>query len=198
MTPRGSRRLLDEPLVSGLMLLAYALMLLGLIGAVLPVLPGSLLIWLGVLVWAWADGFTRVGWPTLVALGGIVILTWVNDRLLSVLATRKAGASWKTIAAALVGGLIGGLVLTGVVPVAGTLAGAALGAFAGIVLAELAQQRPWRQALRFGTGYCLGSLAAIFLSLILCLLMLAIFIWQAFLAPAGADALAQAGMLARG
>lgn len=180
------------------MLLAYALMLLGLIGAVLPVLPGSLLIWLGALVWAWADGFTRVGWPTLVALGGIVILTWVNDRLLSALATRKAGASWKTIAAALVGGLIGGLVLTSVVPVIGTLAGAALGAFIAIVLAEVLQQRPWQQALRFGTGYCLGALVAAFLNLILCLVMLAIFIWQAFLAPAGAEALVQAGMLARG
>lgn len=190
--------MLDGPLVSGLMLLAYALMLLGLIGAVLPVLPGSLLIWLGALVWAWADGFSRIGWPTLLALGGIVILTWVNDRLLSALATRKAGASWKTIAAALVGGLIGGLVLTGVVPVAGTLAGAALGAFIAIVLAEVLQQRPWQQALRFGTGYCLGSLAAIVLNLILCLLMLAIFIWQAFLAPAGVEALAQTGMLARG
>ncbi len=168
------------------MALAYALMLLGLIGAVLPVLPGSLLIWLGALVWAWADGFARIGWPTLVALGGIVILTWVNDRLLSALATRKAGASWKTIAAALAGGFVGGLALTGVAPVVGTLAGAALGAFIGIVLAELAQQRPWQQALRFGTGYCLGALAAAFLNLILCLLMLAIFIWQAFIAPGAA------------
>jgi len=189
---------LNETLTPLVMGLAYALMLLGLIGAILPVLPGSLLIWVGVLVWAWADGFSRIGWPTLLALGGIVLLTWVNDRLLSALATRKAGASWKTIAAALVGGLIGGLVLTGVAPVVGTLAGAALGAFAGIVLAEMAQQRPLRQALHFGVGYCLGALAAAFLNLILCLLMLAISIWQAFLAPGAVESLAQAGMLARG
>ncbi len=180
------------------MLLAYALMLLGLIGAVLPVLPGSLLIWLGALVWAWADGFSRIGWPTLLVLGGIVALTWVSDRLLSALATRKAGASWKTVVAALVGGLIGGLVLTGVVPVVGTLAGAALGAFIAIVLVELLQERPWRQALRFGVGYCLGALAAAFLNLILCLVMLAIFIWQAFVAPGALDPAVQAGMLARG
>lgn len=190
--------MLAEPLASGAIALAYALMLLGLIGAIVPVLPGSLLIWLGALIWAWADGFTRVGWPTLLALAGIMALTWVNDWLVSALAARKAGASWKTIAAALVGGLIGGLVMTGVVPVAGMLAGAALGAFAGIVLAELAQQRPWRRALRFGAGYCLGALAATFLNLILCLLMLAIFIWQAFVAPGAVESLAQTGMLARG
>ncbi|MCS7060494.1 MAG: DUF456 domain-containing protein [Anaerolineae bacterium] len=178
--------MLHEPLSSGVMVLAYALMILGLIGAVLPVLPGSLLIWLGILVWAWADGFTRIGWPTLLILGGIVLFTWISDRLFSALATRKAGASWKTVLAAFVGGLIGGLVLTGVLPVVGTLIGAALGAFAGIVLAELLQQRPLDQAFRFGVGYCLGALAAALINLILCLAMLGIFVWQAFLAPSGA------------
>ena len=44
---------------------AYALMVLGLIGSLLPVVPGPVFIWLGVLTWAWSDGFQAIGWPTL-------------------------------------------------------------------------------------------------------------------------------------
>ena len=46
-----------------LFLAAYLLMFLGIVGALVPVLPGPLLIWLGVFVWAWADGIRfRIGW----------------------------------------------------------------------------------------------------------------------------------------
>ena len=163
------------------MLLGYALMLLGLIGAILPVLPGSLFIWLGALLWAWADDFNRVGWPTLLILGILVIVTWTSDLVLSTVSSRKVGATWKTVAAAIVGGMIGGIALSAVLPVVGTMAGAALGAFVGVVVLELLQQRPWRQAARVGIRYCLGSLAAALLNVTLCLVMLAIFAWQAFL-----------------
>ena len=60
---------MQDSLAVVLQAVGYALVVLGLIGAVLPVLPGPILIWLGVLVWAWADGFATVNWWTLGILG---------------------------------------------------------------------------------------------------------------------------------
>ena len=42
---------------------AYFGLMLGLIGTVAPIIPGPALVWLSALLWAWADGFERVGWP---------------------------------------------------------------------------------------------------------------------------------------
>ena len=60
-------------------LLAYLLMFVGLIGSVLPLVPGPVFIWLGALVWAANDGFQAVGWPTLLFLGLLTVLAWSSD-----------------------------------------------------------------------------------------------------------------------
>ncbi len=163
-----------------LTLLAYLLIILGLIGAILPILPGPLLIWLGALLWAWADGFQAVGWPTLVVLGLLMVLAWGSDLILTTLGTRKAGASWKAVAGAIVGGIAGAILLSGVLPVIGTILGTILGALIGVLLAEYYDKRDWRQAYQASKGYIFGSVAARALEMFLSLLMIAIFVWQAF------------------
>ena len=57
---------------SSVQVLAYIGMAIGLVGTVLPLIPGTILIWLSALLWAWADGFERVGWPTLLVLALLV------------------------------------------------------------------------------------------------------------------------------
>ncbi len=84
-------------LLSPLALLAYLLMFVGLIGSVLPLVPGPIFIWLGALLWAANDGFQAVGWPTLLFLGVLTILAWSSDLLLTTLFSRRGGASWKAI-----------------------------------------------------------------------------------------------------
>lgn len=59
--------------------LGVALMIVGIIGVFIPVLPGPLLIWVGALVWASGDGFQRVGWLALVAMGLLVIAAWGSN-----------------------------------------------------------------------------------------------------------------------
>ncbi len=105
----------------------YVLIVLGLIGAVVPLLPGPLLIWIGAFVWAWGDGFVHVGWPTLIALLLLALFAWASDFLLTMLVGRKAGASWRAIFGAIVGGIVGGILLSGFVPIIGSLVGAILG-----------------------------------------------------------------------
>ena len=62
-----------------LWILATLLIVAGLVGTVLPALPGVTLVFAGLFVAAWADDFTRVGWVTLVVLG---VQTRGEDRLL--------------------------------------------------------------------------------------------------------------------
>ena len=169
-----------QPEAGLLTLAAYLLMILGLAGSILPILPGPLLIWLGVILWGWVDGFQRLGWPTLIILGVLMVLAWTSDLFLSTFGTRRAGASWKAVAGAIVGGIVGAVLLTGVLPIIGTILGTILGAVIGILVIEYYDKGNWRQALRASRGYIFGSLAARALELFLSLLMIAIFAWKAF------------------
>jgi uncharacterized protein YqgC (DUF456 family) len=166
---------------SGLFVLAYMLILLGLMGAILPVVPGPLLIWLGVALWAWADGYQAFGWPTLLLLAIIAVLALGSDLLLTTIGSRKAGAGWKSVVGAILFGIVGGVLLSGMLPLVGSLAGTVLGAVFGIILVEYLDKRDWGRALRASRGYLTGYLAANALELLLSLLMIAIFAWQAFL-----------------
>lgn len=79
--------------LSPLALLAYLLMFIGLIGSLLPLVPGPVLIWLGALLWAANNGFEAVGWPTLLLLLALTILAWASDLLLTTVLSRRVGAN---------------------------------------------------------------------------------------------------------
>ncbi|MCB0073005.1 MAG: DUF456 domain-containing protein [Caldilineaceae bacterium] len=156
-----------------------ALVVLGFIGTVLPIVPGPIIIWLGAFVWAWGDGFQRIGWPTLAVLGLLAVLAWGMDFFLTAVVSRRAGASWRAIGGAIVGGLLGGMLLSGTPPILGSIIGALLGAVAGMWFIEYRRKRDRRAAWVAVRAY-IGSMAASFvLELGLALVMVAIFIWQA-------------------
>lgn len=160
--------------------LGYALVVLGLIGAVLPVLPGPILIWLGVLVWAWADGFVEVNWWTLGILGLLAAAAWASDLFFTASLSRRAGVSWRAIGGALVCGLLGGIFLSGV-PVLGTLFGALIGALAGMLVIERSIKGEWGAAWRAVRAYALATAVSTGFELVIALLMVGIFLWQALL-----------------
>jgi uncharacterized protein len=167
--------------LSPLAMLAYGLMFVGLIGSMLPLVPGPIFIWLGALLWAANDGFQAVGWPTLLFLGLLTILAWSSDLLLTTIFSRKLGASWKAILGAIVGGFAGGILFGGWIPLVGTVIATLLGAVAGMVAAEALDKRDLRLAVRATQGYVAGVLASSALEATLALVMILIFIWQAFL-----------------
>jgi uncharacterized protein YqgC (DUF456 family) len=165
---------------SAISIAAYLLIILGLIGSVVPLLPGPIIIWFGAFVWAWGDGFVRIGWPTLTLLLLLALLAWAGDFLLTMVIGRKSGASWKAIGGAIAGGIVGGLLLSGVVPIIGSLVGAVLGALTGAFLVEYWVTRSNEAALRAMKAY-LGSMAlAAVIEVLLTVTMVSIFAWQAF------------------
>ncbi len=159
--------------------IGYLLIFLGLVGAVVPLLPGPAFIWLGVFIWAWNDGFERIGWPTLLVLGVLTIVAWLADLLLSLMSSRRAGAGWKSIGVSILTG-IGGALLLGFVPVIGPLVGAIVGAIAGLWYMEYRAKGDRDAATRSVRSYIGGVLLAMAIEMAAALLMIVIFAWQAF------------------
>ncbi len=87
--------------------LAVILVVVGLVGVVLPALPGTVLIFAGLLLAAWADGFTRVGVVTLVIIGVIGVASYGVDFVASALGARHLGASKRAMVGAAFGTVLG-------------------------------------------------------------------------------------------
>ena len=86
---------------------ALGLILIGVVGTVLPGVPGAAAVFGGMLLAAWIDGFTLIGWPTLVLLGVLTALAFAADILGSLLGAKRVGASRLALIGAVVGALAG-------------------------------------------------------------------------------------------
>jgi uncharacterized protein YqgC (DUF456 family) len=162
-----------------LYILAYIVIFIGLLGSILPVLPGPFLIWGGALLWAWANGFEEIGWPTLIILGILALAAAGVDFALTTGMSRRAGVSWRAIGAALLGALVGGIVFSGVLPLIGTFIGAILGGVAGMWLVEYYIRKDSQAATAAVRAYLSGVGLATVAQFAISLLMVLIFIWQA-------------------
>jgi hypothetical protein len=149
-----------------------ALIALGLIGTVAPGLPGVLLIYGGMLLAAWIDDFTRVGWPTLTLLGALTLLTFITDVLSSLLGAKRVGASRQALIGSVLGGFAG--IPFGIV-------GLLLGPFIGAVVGEFIARRSLDAAARVGVGTWLGLLVGTLAKIALAVAMIAVFLAGYFL-----------------
>lgn len=146
--------------------LATVLVLVGLAGVILPALPGLPLVFAGLLLVAWADGFAHVGWVALLILAAITALSFLVDLLATVYGARRVGASKAAMWGAVVGAFAGLLFL----PI-----GLFVGPFAGAWLGEYLQTRKTGQATRVGVGTWLGIVLGTATKLALGLCMLGVF-----------------------
>lgn len=149
---------------------AFVILLLlpGIVGVVLPALPGIPYMFLVVLGYAVIGKFQVITGNELLVLGGIAIASIGVDYLTGVLGARFAGASLKSLFIGLVGLLIGLLLVP---PIGGLV-----GLFIGIFLGELFRHRDQSRALRAAAGGLLGSLTGIVINLLLALLFIILFL----------------------
>jgi uncharacterized protein YqgC (DUF456 family) len=149
---------------------AGLMMLVGLIGTILPVLPGTVLILAGAFLYALIDGFHVVGWPTLAVLGLMTVIGTSADLWASSIGAKMGGASGWSVLAGLMGGLAGLLIFS--------LPGAMLGAILSVVLIEIMRQNDWRKAVKAGSGWLVGWALSTIFQLGVGIGMIAIFLWQ--------------------
>jgi uncharacterized protein YqgC (DUF456 family) len=130
-----------------LWVLAVVMVIVGLVGVVMPALPGHMLILAGLVLGAWTDGFARVGVPTLVVLGVLALASYGIDFVASVLGARHLGASTRAMTGAAIGTLLG--LFAG-------LPGVILGPFLGAVLGELTAHGDLVKAGKAGVAAWIG------------------------------------------
>jgi len=130
-----------------LFVVAALLVALGVAGLLLPGLPGAPLVFAGLVVAAWAEGFAYVGFWWLALLAALAALTYAVDFAASALGAKKFGASPRAVVGAVLGGFAGLFFAP---------RGLLLGPFAGALAAEYSLHRDWETAQRAGFGATLG------------------------------------------
>ena len=150
---------------------AAALVLLGLVGTILPALPGLPLVFGGMLLAAWAGGFEQIGVATIVVLGVLTLFSLAIDFWATALGARRVGASRKAIIGAVIG-TFGGLFFGPI----GLFVGPFAGALAGELLHGRRLDQPGiGQATRVGVGTWVGIVFGTVLKLGLAFAMLGLF-----------------------
>ncbi len=124
---------------TALQAIALAVMLFGLFGLVVPVLPGLVIIWVPTLVYGIITGFNWANGILFAIITGLMLFGSVVDNIIMGQRARQQGASWLAITVALVAGLAGSVLL----PPFGGLVAALVGLFA----VEFIRLRDWKQAL---------------------------------------------------
>lgn len=150
-----------------LWLLSVALIVAGVAGTVLPALPGTLFVLAGIVLGAWIDGFTRVGWGVLAVVGVLAVLAWVLDYVAGLLGARKAGASRQALVGAALGTVAGvfmGLIGVLFMP----LVGAAIG--------EYLARRDHQRAVKVGVATWLGIMAGLVSKVVIAFMMIGLFV----------------------
>ncbi|HEY8521003.1 MAG TPA: DUF456 domain-containing protein [Gammaproteobacteria bacterium] len=155
-----------------LSILGVTLVVLGLLGVVLPALPGPPLMLGGFIVLAWAEDFFHVGAGTLVALGVLTAIMVAVDFLAGALGARRYGATKRAVIGATLGAVVG--LFFGFV-------GVLLGPFVGAVLGELSGDRGLQAASRAGVGATIGLLLGTAAKIALAFAMIGVYLVVRFL-----------------
>ena len=146
---------------------ALLLMLLGIIGSFLPVLPGPLTSWAGLLVLHFTDG-VDLSQSFLIITLLVAVFIYVLDYIIPALGTKRFGGSRAGMIGTTLGLVIG---LLSPIPF-----GIIIGPFIGALIGELIHRNDMAKAFRAAFGSFLGFVASTFLKFIVAIVFLGFFI----------------------
>ena len=151
----------------GWWVVAVLLILIGLIGTLVPAVPGVLAVFGGMLLGAWIDGFRRIGWITIAILALLALLSLLADVVGAVFGAKRVGASKLALLGAALGSVVG--LFYG-------LLGALIAPFFGAAAGELITRRRLAQAARVGVGTWIGFALTLVARVIIVIAMLIVFV----------------------
>ncbi|MGY8913999.1 MAG: DUF456 domain-containing protein [Flavobacteriales bacterium] len=152
-----------------LVILGFVLMLTGILGSFLPVLPGTPISWLGLLLLHLTE-VIPMDWLFLGITLGIAILVIALDYIIPVIGTKKFGGS----KAGMIGTTIG-LIVALIFPILG-LFGIIIWPFIGALIGELINRTDHKTALKSAFGSFLGFLTGTFIKFVVATVYLGLFI----------------------
>ncbi|MDQ5888489.1 MAG: uncharacterized protein QG660_54 [Pseudomonadota bacterium] len=152
-------------------LLAILLILVGFAGNILPLLPGTPLMLIGMLLAAWLDDFNRIGAFSIGVLVVLAILSQLADFLAGTLGAQRAGASKQALWGATIGSLAG--IFAG-------LPGMLLGPFVGAAIGELIAEQDLLKAGKVGLATWIGLVLGMAAKIAIGFTMLGVFVLAYF------------------
>lgn len=151
-------------------ILVIALFAIGLAGAVVPVLPGSIAIFAAFFVYGWFFTFKHFNVWFWIIQSLIMIMLFVADYAVSAWGTKKYGGSKLSVILSTIGVIIGPFVI----PAFGLVIGPFLGAFVGELIAGASVSK----SVKVGYGTLVGLFSSMVMKIILQIVMIVVFwIW---------------------
>lgn len=149
--------------------IVWVLILIGLVGTILPGLPGVAFVFGGILLYGLYFGVSTIGVQTLVYMGLVTLCSFSFDFIASLCGAKRFGATRYGIIGSALGGLVGIVFLN--------IPGLFLGTFVGALAGEyFLARKSWQDGLRAGVGSVLGFLAGSIIKFVLAFVMIIIFI----------------------
>jgi len=141
-------------------------MLVGLAGCILPMLPGTPLVFAGIYIYAWLTGFTIISRNLIIIFLILTVVSVVIEYISSSIGSKKFGASKLGFLGAFVGAIIGVFFVPW---------GLILGPLCGALIGELIVGKKIKEAFRAGGGAVLGFFGGTFLKIVASFVMIALF-----------------------
>lgn len=146
---------------------ALLLILLGLAGSFLPVLPGPLTSWLGLFVLSYSDGIV-ISSTFLIITFVIALLIFILDYIIPVAGTKRFGGSKSGMIGTSLGLVVG---LLSPIPF-----GIIIGPFLGAIIGELLHKNDINRATKAAFGSFIGFITSTFLKFIIAVVYFGLFI----------------------
>ncbi|MFH1207581.1 MAG: DUF456 domain-containing protein [Patescibacteria group bacterium] len=153
-----------------LFVIALAVMLVGLAGVILPVLPGAPLIFAAVIGYGALTGFESLSKEIIITLAILTGVSLLLDWLPGIVGVKKFGGSVWGVTGSMVG-MLAGLFVGGVI-------GMVVLSFVGAVVGEILAGRKNEQAFRAGAGSFIGFFFGVVAKFTIGSVMIGIFAWQ--------------------
>ncbi len=154
------------------MILAVLFFIAGLAGSFLPVIPGAILIWVGMLVYGILTKFATLGTAFFIGQALAAALVYSVDYLAGAYGAKRFGGSQYAFYGSIIGTVVG-LIFLGP-------AGIIFGPFAGAIIGELLNQKPLDEAFRISVGTMLGLLSGTIIKLVIQIIMIIWFFWAIY------------------
>ena len=155
-----------------ILIISLLVILGGLAGIILPIIPSTPLIWVGVFIYAACDGFETIGWSLLLILAILTIVSLVLDYLGGVIGAKKYGATRWGLIGSVIGGIVGFFM--------GGIVGLIFGPFFGAVSFELLFGKDLKSAFKSGVGTLVGFLGGVIIKLVISVVIIGIFLLKVF------------------
>lgn len=149
------------------LILSIIFFIAGLLGTILPILPGAILIYGGMLLYGFMTKFATLDTNFFLLQALVLVLVFSVDFVASAAGTRRFNGSKQAAWGAIIGTILG-LIFFGPL-------GIVIGPFLGAVVAELVRGIQINQAIRVGFGTLVGILGGTVLKLCAEILMIVYF-----------------------